>query len=196
MNPLNWSLPIAVTWLILFGIILARAGGTFLLGRLARTGIRKIDRVDRLMSGPKYRKAESMIERFGAPVIAVSFVMIGVQTVLNLAAGTTGMSYRRYLPALAVGGAMWATIYSTVGLIGFKALAAGYQAAPGLTIGVAVCFVLAIIGLVIGLKKPSVSAEAADGAEADVAEAEPAPGDRAESARAAETHTDTKTTEA
>ena len=61
MNPLNWSFPIAVTWLILFGIILARAGGTFLLGRLARTGIRRIERVDRMMSGPKYRKAETMI---------------------------------------------------------------------------------------------------------------------------------------
>ena len=163
MNPLHWSFPIAVTWLILFGIILARAGGTFLLGRLARTGLRRIDRVDRLMSGPKYRKAEFMIERFGAPVIAVSFLMIGIQTVLNLAAGTTGMSCRRYLPALAVGGAMWATIYSTVGLIGFKALVAGYQATPGLSVGLAVVFVLAIVGLVIGLKKPAPSAEAAPG---------------------------------
>ncbi|WP_209324665.1 DedA family protein [Brevibacterium renqingii] len=166
MNPLNWSFPVAVTWLILFGIILARAGGTFLLGRLARSGMRKIERVDRIMSGPKYRRAEAMIERYGAPVIAVSFLMIGVQTVLNLAAGTTGMSYRRYLPALAVGGAMWATIYSTVGLIGFKALAAGYQAAPGLTVGLAVCFALAVAGLVIGLKKPHDSSEVDVGAEA------------------------------
>ena len=168
MNPLNWSFPIAVTWLILFGIILARAGGTFLLGRLARTGIRRIERVDRMMSGPKYRKAEAMIERYGAPVIAVSFLMIGIQTVLNLAAGTTGMSYRRYLPALAVGGAMWATIYSTVGLIGFKALAAGYQAAPGLTVGLAVCFALAVVGLVIGLKKSHETSEAAAESEASI----------------------------
>ncbi|UVI34663.1 DedA family protein [Brevibacterium spongiae] len=161
MNPLEWSFPLAVTWLIMYGIIIARAGGTFLLGRLARSGMRRIERVDRIMSGPKYRRAEGMIERFGAPVIAVSFLMIGVQTVLNLAAGTTGMSYRRYLPALAVGGAMWATIYSTVGLIGFKALAAGYQRAPGLTIGLAVCFAVAVVGLIIGLRKPAEPAEAA-----------------------------------
>ncbi|GAA1842421.1 DedA family protein [Brevibacterium marinum] len=153
MNPLDWSFPIAVTWLILFGIILARAGGTFLLGRLARRGFRKIDRIDTIMSGPKYRKAEAMIERWGAPVIVVSFLMVGVQTVLNLAAGTTGMSYRRYIPALAVGGSLWALIYSTVGLIGFKALVTAYAAAPGLTVGVGACFVLAIVGLVIGLKK-------------------------------------------
>src|SRR5690625_7000078 len=105
MNPLNWSFPIAVTWLILFGIILARAGGTFLLGRLARTGIRRIERVDRMMSGPKYRKAEAMIERYGAPVIAVSFLMIGIQTVLNLARSEEHTRYRRYLPSLDDGGA-------------------------------------------------------------------------------------------
>lgn len=153
MNPLDWSFPIAVTWLILFGIILARAGGTYLLGRLARTGIRKIDRVDKIMSGPKYRKAEDMIDRFGAPVIALSFLLIGVQTVLNLAAGTSAMRLRRYLPALVVGGSLWALIYSTVGLIGFKALAKAYEVAPGLTIGVGACFVLAIVGLFIGLRK-------------------------------------------
>src|SRR5699024_11844022 len=85
MNPLNWSFPIAVTWLILFGIILARAGGTFLLGRLARTGIRRIERVDRMMSGPKYWKAEANIERYGAPVMAVSLLMIGIPTVFHLA---------------------------------------------------------------------------------------------------------------
>lgn len=161
MNPLNWSFPIAVTWLILFGIILARAGGTFLLGRLARKGIRKIERIDVIMSGPKYRKAEAMIERFGAPVIAVSFLMIGVQTVLNLAAGTSGMSRRRYLPALVVGGSLWALIYSTVGLIGFKAVAAAYQAAPGLTVGLGACFVMAIVGLLIGLKKKDEQTEPA-----------------------------------
>ncbi|MBM6592330.1 VTT domain-containing protein [Brevibacterium sp. RIT 803] len=161
MNPLNWSFPIAVTWLILFGIILARAGGTFLLGRLARKGIRRIERIDTIMSGPKYRKAEAMIERFGAPVIAVSFLMIGVQTVLNLAAGTSGMSYRRYLPALVVGGSLWALIYSTVGLIGFKALATAYQAEPGLTIGLGAVFVLAILGLFIGLKKKDEQTEPA-----------------------------------
>ncbi|GAA0037092.1 DedA family protein [Brevibacterium metallidurans] len=171
MNPLDWSLPIAVTWLILFGIILARAGGTYLLGRLARKGMQRIDRVERIMSGRKYRKAEAMIERFGAPVIAVSFLMVGVQTVLNLAAGTSGMSAKRYVPALIVGGSVWALIYSTVGLIGFRAVAKAYEVAPGLTIGLGACFVLAIGGLIIGLKRkdetPEEAPDETTGAEED-----------------------------
>ena len=159
MNPLDWSFPIAVTWLIMFGIIICRAGGTFLLGRLARKGIRRFDRIEKIMSGPKYRRAEDTIDRFGAPVVALSFLTVGLQTVVNLAAGTTGMRYRRYVPALAVGGSLWALIYSTVGFLGFKAVAKAYHAEPGLTVGLALVFVVAIIGLVIGLRKDRTPAE-------------------------------------
>ena len=159
MNPLDWSFPIAVTWLIMFGIIIFRAGGTFLLGRFARKGIRKFDRVEKIMSGRKYRRAEDTIDRFGAPVVALSFLTVGLQTVVNLAAGTTGMRYRRYVPALAVGGSLWALIYSTVGFLGFKAVAKAYQAEPGLTVGLGLVFVVAIIGLFIGLRKDRIPAE-------------------------------------
>ena len=159
MNPLDWSFPIAVTWLIMFGIIICRAGGTFLLGRLARKGIRRFDRIEKIMSGSKYRRAEDTIDRFGAPVVALSFLTVGLQTVVNLAAGTTGMRCRRYVPALAVGGSLWALIYSTVGFLGFKAVAKAYQAEPGLTVGLALVFVVAIIGLVIGLRKDRTPAE-------------------------------------
>lgn len=159
MNPLDWSFPIAVTWLIMFGIIICRAGGTFLLGRLARKGIRRFDRIEKIMSGSKYRRAEDTIDRFGAPVVALSFLTVGLQTVVNLAAGSTGMRYRRYVPALAVGGSLWALIYSTVGFLGFKAVAKAYQAEPGLTVGLALVFVVAIIGLFIGLRKDRTPAE-------------------------------------
>lgn len=183
MNPLDWSFPVAVTWLILFGIILARAGGTYLLGRLARNGIRRIDRVDRLMSGRKYRKAEAMINRYGSPVIALSFLTVGLQTVLNLAAGTSGMSARRYIPALIIGGSAWALVYSTVGFLGFQALARAYALAPGLTVGLVACFVLAIAGLIIGLKRKDDpagmdyasdpdAADSGDAADADCADAD------------------------
>lgn len=179
MNPLDWSFPVAVTWLILFGIILARAGGTYLLGRLARNGIRRIDRVDRLMSGRKYRKAEAMINRYGSPVIALSFLTVGLQTVLNLAAGTSGMSARRYIPALIIGGSAWALVYSTVGFLGFQALARAYALAPGLTVGLVACFVLAIAGLIIGLKRKDDPAEVAVSGGADDVDDPEAAGDDA-----------------
>lgn len=189
MNPLDWSFPVAVTWLILFGIILARAGGTYLLGRLARNGIRRIDRVDRLMSGRKYRKAEAMINRYGSPVIALSFLTVGLQTVLNLAAGTSGMSARRYIPALVVGGSAWALVYSTVGFLGFQALAKAYALAPGLTVGLVACFVLAIAGLIIGLKRKDDPAKVDDVGE-DAAGGDAAAGDNADAGDAVAGHAD------
>lgn len=196
MNPLDWSFPVAVTWLILFGIILARAGGTYLLGRLARNGIRRIDRVDRLMSGRKYRKAEAMINRYGSPVIALSFLTVGLQTVLNLAAGTSGMSARRYIPALIIGGSAWALVYSTVGFLGFQALARAYALAPGLTVGLVACFVLAIAGLIIGLKRKDDPAETAvsrgadDVDDPDAAGGDAAAGDNADAGDAVAGHAD------
>ncbi len=167
MNPLDWSFPIAVTWLIMFGIIICRAGGTFLLGRFARRGIRKFHRVERIMGGPKYRRAEDTIDRFGAPVVALSFLTVGLQTVVNLAAGTTGMRYRRYIPALVVGGSLWALIYSTVGFLGFTAVARAYRAEPGLTVGLGLVFVIAIIGLLIGLRGDRDPAEESTSASAN-----------------------------
>lgn len=153
MNPFDWSLPIGITWLILFGIIIVRAGGTFLLGRLARKGMTRIDRVERIMARPKYRRAEELIDRWGAPAIVLSFLTVGIQTVVNLAAGTSGMRWRSYLPALAGGGSLWALIYSTVGLVGLTSLGRAFVREPGLTIGLGACVCLAIGGLVVGLRR-------------------------------------------
>lgn len=135
-------------WLALFGIILLRAGGTYGLGRLARRGVSRLRRIQLLIDSPRYMKAETVLNRWGAPVVAVSFLTIGFQTLVNLAAGTTRMPLIRYLPALGVGGAAWASVYSTVGFIGFEAVAYVYERAPVLTvvgICVFVCVVLALL---------------------------------------------------
>jgi membrane protein DedA with SNARE-associated domain len=40
------------------------------------------------------------------------------------------MPMRRYLPALAIGGLLWAVLYATVGLVTFSALAHLYEVSP------------------------------------------------------------------
>lgn len=69
-----------------------------------------------MLSSPKVARATDVVNRWGAPVIALSFLTVGFQTAANAAAGLTRMPVRRYLPALAIGGLAWATIYATVGL--------------------------------------------------------------------------------
>lgn len=106
---------IALTAGTLYVIVLLRAGGTFAVGWLAGAGARRSRFAGRISSG-KFRRAERAIQRWGAPVVAASFLTVGFQTAANFLAGSMRMPLLRYLPALFVGGAAWALIYATAGL--------------------------------------------------------------------------------
>ncbi|MFE0646967.1 DedA family protein [Streptomyces sp. NPDC059534] len=106
---------IALTAGALYVIVLLRAGGTFAVGWLAAAGARRSRFAGRI-SSVKFRRAERAIQRWGAPVVAVSFLTVGFQTAANFLAGSMRMPLPRYLPALFVGGAVWALIYATAGL--------------------------------------------------------------------------------
>lgn len=162
VNPADWPLPLFVVWLIMYAVIIFRAGGTYLLGRLARRGVSRIQRVERIMQSGRYQHAEQLLRRYGAAAVAVSFLLIGVQTVVNLAAGSIGMSLRRYLPALGLGGAVWALIYSTVGLVGLSAIVTAYRESPAVTLGLSAVFVAAIVGLTVGLRRAETGPDPAD----------------------------------
>lgn len=138
MDPTTWNLPFLLVWLIMYGIIICRAGATYALGRLARGGLAKSPRIRTALASQKYSRAEARVNRWGAPVVAASFLTIGFQTLANLAAGTTLMPWLRYVAALLVGGAAWATVYSIVGFAGFRAIVLAYDRAPILTAGIGV----------------------------------------------------------
>ncbi|MER7762272.1 VTT domain-containing protein [Streptomyces sp. NPDC097619] len=106
---------IALTAGALYVIVLLRAGGTFAVGWLAGAGARRSRFAERLSSA-RFQRAERAIQRWGAPVVAVSFLTVGFQTAANFLAGSMRMPLPRYLPALFIGGAAWALLYATVGL--------------------------------------------------------------------------------
>lgn len=123
----GWPLPAAIG--VLFVIVLLRAGGTYALGRGSRAGVKRLlERRGRM--APQLARAETVIERFGAPVVALSFLTVGFQTAVNLAAGVLRMPLVKYLPALVVGGAMWATLYGVLGLATVNAVIAAAQRDP------------------------------------------------------------------
>lgn len=114
---MDWvqSLPIIPAVAFLYVVVLCRAGGTYALGRGARKAANR-GKVAAWLESPRVERASRIVNKWGAPVVAFSFLTIGFQTACNAAAGLTGMPLRRYLPALAVGGFAWAIIYATVGL--------------------------------------------------------------------------------
>ncbi|MGW0466000.1 DedA family protein [Streptomyces sp. NPDC003027] len=138
---------IALTAGALYVIVLLRAGGTFAVGWLAGAGARRSRFAERISSA-KFRRAERAIQRWGALVVAVSFLTVGFQTAANFLAGSMRMPLRRYLPALFVGGAAWALIYATAGLGVLHVL--GRLFAERTALGVsAVAVLLAVCGVVV-----------------------------------------------
>src|SRR5690625_5071339 len=145
-NPMTWDGPWIWVWLALFFIVFCRAGGTHLIGRALRNGVSRIGAVQRVLNSADYLRADRVLDRWGPPAVTVSFLTIGFQTAINLASGVIRMRWYRYLPALLIGGALWAPIYTTIGSVSWMALAAAYQRWPVATISVPVVLAFALIG--------------------------------------------------
>lgn len=118
----DWPLPAAFA--ALFVIVMLRANATYWAGRAISAGARK-SRLARRMNTSGYLRAENLIRRWGAPAVSLSFLTVGFQTVMNAAAGVLRMPLRRYLPAVIIGGLMWALLYATVGLAVIEAALGG-----------------------------------------------------------------------
>jgi len=134
VDPTQWDVPFPVIVAAMFLIVFLRAGATYLLGRAAAAGAERT-RIATLMESPGYRRATRLTHEYGAPLVAVSFLTIGFQTLVNLAAGATRMPLHRYLPALLVGGVMWALLYSAIGIVGVDLLGRLFEYSPPLAVG-------------------------------------------------------------
>jgi membrane protein DedA with SNARE-associated domain len=117
-----FGLPLPIAVGLFYVVVLLRGGATYALGRGARRGAGRT-RVKARLETARFRRAERMVERWGAPVVAVSFLTVGFQTLANLAAGVLRMPLAAYLPALAIGGLAWAVIWGVVGVATYEAVA-------------------------------------------------------------------------
>jgi membrane protein DedA with SNARE-associated domain len=160
VDPTQWQAPFWLVALALFAIVELRANGTYWLGRLASAGASRT-RLARLMETSGYCRACERIDRLGAPVVALSFLTIGFQTLANLAAGATRMKLRHYLPAAAVGGVAWALLYATVGTVGFELMGRLFSYSPVAAVAVLVAVAGAIVAYVtVQRRQPEVVVEA------------------------------------
>ena len=132
-EPTTWDAPLAVVVLALFVIVMLRANGTYWLGRALAAGARR-SRWEKVLESRHYATGARWLNRWGAPAVSLSFLTIGIQTMVNLAAGVAQMPLRRYLPAVIVGCVMWAFLYGTVGFIGWVAVGALWDRSPALTV--------------------------------------------------------------
>lgn len=137
------SWPFLWAWLVLFAIVLLRAGATYALGRLVAAGV-----VRRWQPGERAQRAVDRVHRWGPPVVALSFLTVGAQSAVNAAAGLARMPVSRYLLGLVPGAAIWATVWSTVGFAAFYAVVELSEGRPG-SLAVVVVTALVIAALVV-----------------------------------------------
>jgi membrane protein DedA with SNARE-associated domain len=142
----GWPYPVAVA--ALFVVVMLRAGATYAIGRAAQEGVRR-SRLARVMSKPRFARMQQAVARWGAPVVIVSFLTVGIQTLVNLAAGVMRMPLRRYIPALIVGSILWAFLYATVGFASFAGWRRVYETSPTVAVVTLVVLLAGLAGYII-----------------------------------------------
>lgn len=152
--------PFAITFIVLFAIVLLRAQATYWAGRGVITGAMHT-RVANRLNGRRLTKAIAAINRWGLPVVTISFVTVGFQTVVNAAAGLTRMRWGRYTAAMIPGCVAWAAIYATVGLAAITAWLRLDGAARWVVIGIVLAVATVLAAAVAVTRRRSVPAEAA-----------------------------------
>ncbi len=164
--------PFWIVYFTLLGVVLCRAQATYWIGRGLGAGVTRSRMGARL--GPRLDAARRRIDRYGAPVVTLSFCTVGVQTAVNLAAGAMRMRFPRYLAAMFVGSLIWAGLWGVVigGLVGtWFSL---FLDSPWAALGVAVLAAAVVAVMVLRSRR----SRTADGASEE-------PGDPAEGASGA-----------
>ncbi|MEV2276366.1 VTT domain-containing protein [Nocardiopsis sp. NPDC049922] len=174
--------PFWIVYFTLLGVILLRVQATYWIGRGLGEGVSRSRTGRRL--GPRLETARDRIDRFGAPVVTLSFLTVGVQTAVNLAAGAMRMRFGRYLVAMFLGSLIWAALWSVVfsGVVGtWWGL---FLDSPWVAVGVMALAVAVVAGMVWRSRRRE-RAGAAATADAEGTEGEPvgSPTPSAEAAR-------------
>ncbi len=151
MDPTTWQAPFLVVVGALFIIVMLRANATYWLGRAIVAGTGR-SRFSRVLDSRAYAVGARWINRWGAPAVALSFLTVGIQTMVNLAAGVARMPMRRYIPSVTVGSIMWAFLYGTVGFAGFIAVKRLWFINPPLTIAAGILMV-AVLSIMLVRKR-------------------------------------------
>jgi membrane protein DedA with SNARE-associated domain len=141
-------MPFGIAVTALFVIVLLRAQATYWIGRGVIAGALHTRLAARL-NGPRTTRAIALLNRYGPPVVTVSFLTVGFQTVANAAAGLIRMPWVRYTAAMLIGCIMWALIYATVGFAALEAAMALAAHSPWLLVGVVALLVAAVVAVVI-----------------------------------------------
>ena len=109
------SLPYPWVFLFFWCLAMMRSHTMYWIGRGITAGTTRSRWVS-LLESPVYARAQAWSARWGVLAVPVSFLTVGIQSVIQLSAGVARMPLRRYVAATAAGAIAWATVYTTIGM--------------------------------------------------------------------------------
>ena len=150
---IDWIMgqPFLIAASFLTGVAGVRSQCTYWLARAIRAGVVRTAWAEKLASDQEQR-AVRKLEKWGWPLIPVSFVTIGFQTAVQLAAGLVGWRWLPYTLAALPGWIIWGCLYAAGGLATFVGLATLARQAWWLAV-LAVVLLIGIIVLVVTLRR-------------------------------------------
>ncbi len=109
------SLPYPWVFLFFWCLAMMRSHTMYWIGRGITAGTARSRWVS-LLESPVYARAQAWSARWGVLAVPVSFLTVGIQSVIQLSAGVAHMPLRRYVAATAAGAIAWAAVYTTIGM--------------------------------------------------------------------------------
>jgi len=125
-----------------------RAEGTYWLGRGVRAGVVRASWAQKLASDNE-KRVVAKLEKWGWPIIPLSFLTIGFQTAVQLTAGLIGWHWLRYTLAALPGWIAWGCVYAAGGLAAFAGLVALARQGWWLAVLVVAAVAMIVVGIVL-----------------------------------------------
>ena len=134
-----------------------RSQALYWAGRGVTAGVLRTRLADRL-EDPRARRALEAIERWGMPVVPLSFLTVGFQSAVHTAAGLLRIGWLRYTLWSVPGWLVWALVWTTGGIAAAAAAVALAARSPWTLVAVVV--VLAGAGVLLGRRRAAVRPQA------------------------------------
>lgn len=149
--------PLLVIFLIV--VVSCRSQATYWVARLITSGVIKsstksnsriLQRVTKWLEGASVQHGVDLVDRWGLIAIPLSFLTIGVQTIIHTGAGVVKLNWGLYTLAAIPGYIAWAFLYATVTL---SILKTGEAAVLGKTWALLATFAVILIATVFTLHR-------------------------------------------
>ena len=159
MDDMLADFPFWGAWIFMFILGTLRGQGTYWIGRGASSAATHVGsdgdadskwaKVKAWLNSDKTKTGRTLVHKIGVVAVPLSYLTVGLQTAVLAAAGLVRIQWWKFTVAQIPGAMAWATIYSGVGLAGWKAVIAVFTG-DGIipAIALVVLVTAAIVGVV------------------------------------------------